>query len=873
MIATPEPIRSEIAYVIFVDIVGYSLMSQEDQVGVSDNLKLVIRIACSLPEGKDVPLIIDTGDGAAIVFFGGPSTAIDCAVTLGTRIARAGIEVRMGVHCGPLSRVKDVNGRDSVSGPAINVAERVMRCADAGQLLLSSAAATNARLDNRWAGSLQDLGEHTVKHGLTLGLHNLVTPECGRTGLPARLAQATSVSSVRSRKTNFTIPERPFVGRQNELEDLIQRVESGQDRFITITGPGGIGKSRLALEASREVAPNFADGAWLVACDVLATREDLIAQIASVLGLEVAGQPLDSLLVGLADRQVLLVIDCFERMTAHGQVLDELMKHCPELQLLVTSRVLVGLPREREVVLGSMSLRGHGSAAPDAVTLFVDAARAAMPTFRIDRRTRQFAERIVHAVEGVPLAIVLAAGRLRHLSLAELSDQIEKRPLSILKRKAVGDDRHADLTRVVDDSFALLSDTLKSLLVSLSVFRGGFRLADAEAVLEGTPSLLDGVSELRDNSLLMAQIDGDKMRYRSLDVIAEYIEAIADPEKLLPVRKRHASHFAHWAGELRALFDQGRWKEANSVLTSDLGNFRRATDFAIQAKDAPVVELLATSLCRLLMEAGFRSDFEKLALASQKLCDPETPLPLLIETTGLQGGVLRRDRDFVGAERLWLARAGYCRQAQDTEKEADTWLDLADMALIHGDPAKADIYLDRFAELEDALDEGLILASGFVARAKAAVRKGDSDLARTLAERAHGLSESMPHRMHAFYVWMSLADVFNSLGDYDLSVKLCRDGIQETIEGHHFAYTGLLLLKLATALEGLDRQLESAQALAIAMRVPKSMSQTLREQIRGARQGFIERNGAAIFRGAEGLVHNKDWLSEAKNLTEQLALN
>lgn len=863
----PGSPESEIVFAIFLDIAGYSLLSLDEQFEISDSLKSIIRETCLKSDLSEMSLTIDTGDGAAIIFFGGSSLAIDCAVRLGLETKTRGIGVRIGVHCGPIFRVKDVNGRDSVVGPAINLAERVMQCADPGHVLLSAAAADATMATGRWNEFIEDIGLYQVKHKVTIRLFNLVTPECGRKELPTKL-NAANMFSGQSSKNNFTEPERAFVGRHFELESLVQRIASRSDRLLTLTGSGGIGKSRLALEAAKLVEPEFADGAWVIACDELTSRADLVAQIAGTMKIELSEPSTKELARELADKQVLLLLDCFEGAISHGIVLEDLLKHGPEIQVIVTSRTLIGLPREQEIVVEPMSTQKTGNVLADAVTLFIEAAKASIPSFRINKNTRKMVEQIVQKIEGVPLAIILAAGRLRHLSLSELQDQIDSHPLSVLKRKSKENDRHADFARVVDDSFRLLPIALQSFLMALSVFRGGFWLEDVESIVMDYDSVLDGLSELRDNSLLTAHVIEDKMRYRALDVIAEYISSIADPKFLEPIRESHAYHFSKRARALRILYDAGRWSDANSNLTMDLGNFRRAIDYSLRTSNSNLIDELAGSLCRPLMEAGYRSDFEKLAQATSETSN----LELLIETTGLRGGVLRRDQNFEGAERSWLERANYCRLAHATEMEADTYLDLADLALVREDQKKADEYLIQFAEIEPLLPECLVLASGQVTRAKAVLRNGDKESARNFASSAFELAKRLPSGTQGFYVWVTLADVFNQLEEFETAVRLCCSEIKQTIEGHHYSYTGLLLLKLATALEKQGKVSQCLTVLEIAQRIPKSLSLTLRQQIRDTRQKFIEKHGIELLKTAEVTNSDSDWQSSAKAFASKLLI-
>jgi predicted ATPase/class 3 adenylate cyclase len=623
-----QPVEPETAYILFADVVAFSLLALEAQAEVTSRFRDVARRVSS---AHACDLLLDSGDGAALIFFGRVRAAVECTLQLGEELRSSSIEARLGLHCGTVSRIRDINDRPNAIGPGLNLAERVMSSGDAGHILLSGAAAEIVSQETALGGSLLDFGEHEVKHGVRVRLFSLVTDQCGRGDLPEKLR----TSGATKRKNNFTSPERQFVGRRTELESLKQRLESGQERLITITGPGGIGKSRLALQAAVDGADNYADGAWIVECDTLRNSEDLLLQIAHVLEVPIGGSPLSSVLSALSQRQILLVLDCFERLVPHAAAVEELLKHSRELQIVATSRTLLGLPRESEFVLGPFPT-DHGSGGADAVALFASAARQASPDFAVGRQNRETVEAIIEFVEGIPLAIILAAGRLRHLSLAELRTQLSEHRLDILRRRSPGEDRHSDLRRVVDDSFTLLTERLKDLLVYLSVFKG-FALGDATEVVSNVPNVLDGISELRENSLLTAVVTADQMRYRTLDVVAEYLESAAKSYELDPVRRRHALYFTHKAVGVRELYEDGRWREGSAAVTADLGNFRRAIEYAVGSKEPELVRPLARSLCRILMESGFLSDFEVLSEAAQRIAEVEHDLETLVEITGLRG--------------------------------------------------------------------------------------------------------------------------------------------------------------------------------------------------------------------------------------------
>ena len=340
------------------------------------------------------------------------------------------------------------------------------------------------------------------------------------------------------------------------------------------------GKTRLARYVAARTAGYFRGGAWLVECDALSTREELARAVCAVLGVDASAAGGESETIGaavatsLGERDesgpVLLVLDCFEHLTERAApFVDALLRAAPQIFCLVTSRVILGLPREFEYPLSPMAAsvtpaeaaaaaegaqherRRHAPAPVDAtienerpgsesglratadgVALFMEAAVHVLPGFRPDRRERALVRRICDDLEGIPLALILAASRLRHLTLDELLTQVRAGRFEVLRRRAVGRDRHAALQEVIAGSFGLLPAESRHLLRRLCVFVGGFYYEDAWEVACDGPTkreaLFEGLAQLRENSLLQVQRQEGRTRFKLLDTVREYVSGKAD---------------------------------------------------------------------------------------------------------------------------------------------------------------------------------------------------------------------------------------------------------------------------------------------------------------------------------------------------------
>jgi predicted ATPase len=667
---------------------------------------------------------------------------------------------------------------------------------------------------------------------------------------------------------NLPIDDRPFIGRIDEKRELVQLIKESQ--LTTVTGMGGMGKTRLAREVARDVLDDFG-AVWLVECEALENREEVVLSLAGVLGVESSATVEQDVIHAIGNSPLLLVFDCFERVAeAAADFLDRVLARCPSVKIVVTSRVVLGLARETEFVLGPMSLKGKRSALPDGLDLFLKAATRVDRDFKLTRKNRAPLIGLVQALESVPLAIILAAGRLRHMGLDELHQQVLTQRLDVLKRKPVGQDRHADLLRVVGDSFALLGEEELSLIQALSVFRGGFYLHDAQAVLGQSPQLLDGIATLRDNSLLVVQQTTGAKRYRILDTIREYIERTFEETSLAESRARHAEYFVAQATAVRDLVEKGRWTEANARLWMDIGNYRGAIEHAARIRNSDQVRQLAGSLARICLEAGAKSDFELMASQGEQFASEHLDFELLVELRGLQGTADRRSGDFIGARTRWLERVEFCRQIGDLDGECDTLLDLADLALSLGEMDRVEAMLARFRLVSVGLSPGPIRASGLLIEAKAALERGEVSLALEFAEAAERMTESLGVGRHALYVWMSLAQIQRRTGNIEKSAGLCRRMLSDALASSFHQSAGMALLELAKALEELGDLSGAAEAILISAEIPRSVSPALKASCLVASKEFAAAHGEGYWEEGARRLEGRTWTVLATELASHV---
>jgi predicted ATPase/class 3 adenylate cyclase len=522
---------------------------------------------------------VDTqGDSFFIAFSTAPA-ALAAAAEAQLRLADGPIRVRMGIHTGT-PRV----GEEGYVGPDVHRAARIAAAGHGGQILVSSSTAPLVDSD-----SLRDLGEHRLK--------DLAAPE--------RIYQlgGEAFSPLRSlQQTNLPIPATPFLGRRRELDEVTTLLASGDARLLTLTGPAGAGKTRLALQAAAEASDHYPDGVFWAP---LAALRD------SKLVLDVAAQALEA--IGglgdrIADRRLLLVLDNFEHLIDAAGDLAGLLSACPNLHLLVTSRELLRLPGEQAYPVPPLEPQ-------DATELFTARARAADPRFEPGPILEQLCSRL----DNLALALELAAARVPVLSPEQLLARLSKR-LDLLKAGRGVDPRQQTLRATIEWSYDLLDEEERLLFERLSVFRGGCTLDAAEEICEAD---VDTLQSLIEKSLVRR--GGE--RFWMLETIREYAaERLERHGEGVALADRHADHFIALA-EAAARRAPDDDVEQGPRLYPELDNFRCALTWLVASGDMErELRLVTGAFWSLWTQASLRELHGWLASALERAADADAYL-------------------------------------------------------------------------------------------------------------------------------------------------------------------------------------------------------------------------------------------------------
>jgi len=520
--STPVGLPVGVVTLLFSDIEGSTRLLQElgDAYGevLSDHYRL-LREAWLVHGGVEV----DTEGDAFFVAFAAPGQAVRAAAAAQRALAahqwRDGLEVRvrMGVHTGsPRVRGTDYWGID------VHYAARLCAAAHGGQVLVSESTAALVDLE------LEDLGKHAVKDFPSARrIFHLPVDGLGSDCFPPP-------RTLRTGRTN--LPDQPssFIGRERELAEL-RRLLAGA-RVVTLTGPGGVGKTRLALRLGAELLDGSSDGVWFVDLAPVLDSRLVAPTVAGVLGVpELAGQSVrETLIEGLAERELLVLLDNCEHVVETAAALAAaIMARCPGVSILATSREPLRIDGEQVYRVPSLSTPAEGIeelglvARSEAVQLLVERAAQQRPGFTLTDESASTIARVCRRLDGIPLAIELAAVRLRSLSIVDLDVRLDQRFALLRGGSRTARPRQQTLLALIDWSYELLSDAERDVLARLSVFAAnGFDLDAAESVCSagsiGRFEVLDGLDALVDKSLVQAEDASGRVRYRLLETVRDY---------------------------------------------------------------------------------------------------------------------------------------------------------------------------------------------------------------------------------------------------------------------------------------------------------------------------------------------------------------
>jgi predicted ATPase/class 3 adenylate cyclase len=675
------------------------------------------------------------------------------------------IRVRMGLHTGEAHRAGDDYG-----GFDVNRAARVAAVGHGGQVVLSETTSALV-VDALPAGTaLRDLGRHVLKD----------VPRAERlsqleiAGLPNDFPPLrTSVERVGNLPDRLT----SFVGREHDLSALLELAEDA--RSITLTGPGGIGKTSLAIEAARLLEPRFADGAWFVSLASVEDPDQVKAAIAHGIGIYDGPErsAASAVLSFVADRSMVLVIDNMEHVLSAADEVAAVVHASPASRIIVTSRAPLRIAGEREVAVAPL--------VEDATALFTDRARAVRVGWDPTEDAEVIAE-ICHLLDGLPLGIELAAARVSALPPTVIRDRLAARlplPGSGLRDAPT---RQRTLDGAVAWSHDLLAPDRQMLLHRLGVFEGGFDLEQVDAV--AGPSTaggdhLDGLMELADHSLIVATptVPG-RARFRMLRTIQSFaLDRLAADGIESDVRRRHAEAYLALATQASPYFRTSRNNEWLDRMTPERANLRSAARWSIDAGEGVLAVRLTSVLWRLWHAFGQVVDGRE--LAEEALAMPEAPASGsdLAWALGAAGSLAYWQADSATARLRYEAQIAVAEAAGDEACIADAYFNFGHVAFVEGDPVTLQMaYVDAVVERYRRLGDERGAARAAWARGIIAMGNGDVERAAAYLQSDLVTFERLGDRQYHAMTAASLAWAAFAGGDAGTASRLAIESLVES---------------------------------------------------------------------------------------------
>jgi len=728
---------------LFTDIEGSTRLAQrlpDAYDALLDRHRSILRSAFASHGGYEV----GTEGDSFFATFSKPLQALGAAVTAQRGLAaepwpdEGRIRVRMGIHVG------EVEVRDGdYTGVEVHRAARIAAAGHGGQVLLSTAAA--ALLGDRLPNGLilRDLGEYELKDlDQPMHIHQVV----GEGLIATSAARGHGVH-----RTNLPERRSSFIGREAELAALSEALVA--NRLVTLTGPGGTGKTSLAVETGRRQAGDYLDGPWLMELAPLRDVDFVVTTITQAIGLadDPARPAMETLVDHLADRRALLILDNLEQLLpAVASPIDELLRRASGITILATSREPTHVAGEQEFPVPPLVMPDTSSVADgdsEAVHLFVERAQAVVPDFSLTDANRSAVQGLVRRLDGLPLAIELAAARVKVLSPAEILERLSRGSGELASAAAAVPERQRTLREAIGWSYRLLAPAEQTFFARISVFAGGCDLEAAEAVCNPNGELgvdtLDALASLVDKSLLKRAESPLGTRFELLATISDLArEQLAELDPASATASRLARYMLELAERAAPLLTRpGDWR---ARLTLEVDNLRAALRWAIEHGDPEVGAGLCAALWRFwhiraLLPEG--RDWTESVLAM----DPPPPLsPAVVRAQYALGSITYWQRDKVPAQTHYRAGIAGAQELGDPRLEAEGWVNLIYLYSVFTELStqeETDEIAARIERLSQEVADPVLSAHIGFARGGRLVADGNLEEARARAEKTLGTFE------------------------------------------------------------------------------------------------------------------------------------
>lgn len=736
------------------------------------------------------------GDAFCAVFTD-PCGAIESALTSQLALltltvdapgVRLPLKVRMALHT---CVVEERDG--DYFGQPVNRVARLLATAHGGQVVLSAATQELVRGRLPADAGLRSLGEHRLKDlGRPESISQLLHPE-----LPADFPPLRSLGNW-DLKHNLPQQVTSFIGREMQMSEVKGLME--KTRLLTLTGSGGSGKTRLALQVAADMLDGSGDGVWLVDLAPLTDPNLIPSTVANVLTLkEEPGQPiLQTLIEHLRNRYLLLILDnCEHLLDACARLVDGLLRSCPRVSILATSREALGVFGETTYRVPSLSLPDPKQPqAPaslsqyEAVRLFIDRAQLHQPQFAVTSQNVPALASICYRLDGIPLAIELAAARVRSLAVEDINAKLDQRFRLLTGGSRAALPRQQTLRSLIDWSYDLLNEAEKELLCRLSVFQGGWNLESAEAACSGDPieewELLELLTSLSDKNLSVVEHQEGRTRYRLLETVRQYARDRLMESGVAEVwRRRHLMHFLELAEkaepELRGP-DQAAWLDQ---LETEHDNLRVALEWSQAsaangeknpAPDSEIGLRMASSMVLFWLFRGYLTEGRSWLERAGSNC-PNAAIAVRAKALNAAGTIAVGQWDYLAAKSFLEEALALWHEIGDQKGVAASLCSLGNLALGQSDCAEARrLYVESLALFREQGNQSGVF--GVLNNlACLALAEADYGAAEVCLEECLALARKLGNRIGIAMTLQNLGELAQQRGDYPAAQKLLTESL------------------------------------------------------------------------------------------------
>jgi predicted ATPase/class 3 adenylate cyclase/Tfp pilus assembly protein PilF len=762
--------------IVFTDIAGHTKMWEQ----VGDEFMPILEVHNSILRktiAKYNGYEVKTEGDAFMLAFARASDAVLCAVEAQVALANhpwpeeRNILVRMGMHTGE----PQVSGNDYF-GPHVIRANRVSDAGHGGQILISAATRELVMEELPEEVDFVDLGIHRLKDlGRPERIFQVNHPDLPKKDFPP-------LRTLDIIPNNLPVQLTSFVGREDEIRNIATLLGKEQVRLVTLTGTGGIGKTRLSVQVAADQLELFPDGVWFINIAPLTNIEQVITEIASTLSIHLQPRidPKEQVIDYLSQRHLLLVLDNFEHLPEAPSFVNDLLRGAPFLRCLVTSREVLQIPGEQVFAVPPLSMPPKDAdietlSQYESVRLFIERVQAVKPNFELTPQNAAAIAAICHRLDGISLAIELAAARARGITVQQILERLSRQFEFLGTRSQTVPERHRTLRGAIDWSYDLLNPDEQKLFAQLSVFSGGFFLEAAEEICD-VPDVFELLFNLQDKSLLVVKEVMEQTRYGMLGPLQAYAR-----EKLgedVELKKAYTKYYLKVAQNCNQQLYGAEESSALSQMTLELDNFRAAMDFAQEQEEGELLGELAIALYCFLYIRGFWSEgISRLRQAEKALRNLRNDKLLARAMTRL-GWFYDSQGDYETARNIHTESLQIRRELGDKLGIAESLQALGIISIIQGAYDYAEQLFTESLEINRELGNEFHIAGALLTLGAIADQQGAYNEARELYTESLNIQRELGDKFGIAGTLNNLGEIALSQGAYDEAKRLFAESLK-----------------------------------------------------------------------------------------------